>query len=69
MSTDFGPPPLWDQYRGVETFFGGAPPLSQAVGYLVVIGFGAFFSVFTTVIVYLNQYFRAGGDVTSEHFK
>jgi hypothetical protein len=39
------------------------------VGYAIVLGFGVAFSVFTTVLVYINRYFGAGGDVTSEHFK
>jgi uncharacterized membrane protein (DUF4010 family) len=62
-------PPLYQKYLGQESFFGGEPPLSEGVGYLVVLGFGALFSVFTTVIVLMNKYFGKNGDVTSEHFK
>jgi hypothetical protein len=34
-----------------ESFFGGKPVLAQAVGYAVVIGFGAFFALFTSFLV------------------
>jgi hypothetical protein len=37
-----------------ESFFGGKPVLAQAVGYAVVIGFGAFFAVFTSFLVLQN---------------
>jgi len=60
-------PPFLD-YHGEESFFGGEPPLSQGVGYAVVIGFGLVFSVITTILVVLNQYFGAKGEITSEHF-
>jgi hypothetical protein len=62
-------PPTLLEYAGETSFFEGTPPLSQSVGYLVVLGFGAAFSVFTTLIVYANQAFGVTGDVTSEHFK
>ena len=61
--------PPFLRYDGQTSFFGGEPPLSQAVGYLVVLGFGALFSVITTVLVLLNKYFGAKGEITSEHFK
>lgn len=60
-------PPL-AEFAGQDSFFGGNPPLSEGIGYFVVLGFGAFFSVFTTILVYLNKYFR-GAEITSEHFK
>lgn len=44
-------------------------PLSQAVGYIVVLGFGALFSIFTTVLVFLDKYFGRHKEITSEHFK
>lgn len=44
-------------------------PLSQAVGYVVVLGFGALFSIFTTILVYLDKYFGRHKNMTSEHFK
>lgn len=60
-------PPL-EAFAGQESFFGGNPPLSEGIGYFVVLGFGAFFSVFTTILVWMNSKFR-GAEVTSEHFK
>ena len=44
-------------------------PLSVAVGYIVVLGFGALFSIFTTVLVMLDKYFGRHKEITSEHFK
>ena len=61
--------PPFLKYRGVDSYFGGDAPLSEGVGYLVVLGFGALFSILTTIIVFLNQYFGAKGEITSEHFK
>ena len=60
-------PPL-EAFAGKDSFFGGEPPLSEGIGYFVVLGFGAFFSVFTTILVYMNKYFR-GSEMNSEHFK
>ena len=37
-------------------------------GYVVVLGFGAAFSVFTTILVYIEKYFT-GSQITSEQFK
>ena len=56
-------------YIGKDSYFGGAPPLSQAVGYIVVIGFGLFFSLFTTFVVYIEKLFSDNASITSEHFK
>jgi SSS family transporter len=56
------------QYQGQDSYFGGEPPLSQAVGYLVVLGFGALFSVFTTMVVYMDRMFAGNASITSEHF-
>ncbi|GAX26384.1 hypothetical protein FisN_2Hu196 [Fistulifera solaris] len=61
--------PPFERYRGVDSYFGGSSPLSEGVGYLVVLGFGMFFSVFTTFLVFLNKHYGAKGDETSEHFK
>jgi SSS family transporter len=63
---DIFPPFL--QYDKQDSFFGGDPPLSVGVGYLVVLGFGALFSVITTILVFLNKYFGNAGEITSEHF-
>ena len=62
-------PPTFEEYAGEESFFGGSAPLSQAVGYVVVLGFGALFSILTTALVMMNHYFGSKGDITSEHFK
>lgn len=34
-----------------SSFFGGQPVLNQAVGYSVILGFGAFFALFTSFLV------------------
>ena len=65
-------PPSWaenPEYQGQTSYFGGAPPLSLTIGYLVVLGFGALFSVFTTIVVYLDKVFAGNASITSEHFK
>jgi hypothetical protein len=61
-------PPL-KQFQGKESYFENEPPLSLAVGYIVVLGFGVFFSVVTMTIMTLSQRFGNAGDITSEHFK
>ena len=60
--------PPFSQYSGRESYFEGNTPLSQAVGYIVVLGFGALFSVFTTAIVYFDKKFKGNANMTSEHF-
>ena len=65
-------PPSWaedPQYQGMSSYFGGESPLSLTVGYLVVLGFGALFSVFTTLVVFLDKIFAGNASITSEHFK
>jgi hypothetical protein len=57
------------EYAGMSSFFEGEAPLSQAVGYIVVLGFGAAFSIFTTLLVYLERKHSGGGGITSEQFK
>lgn len=64
-------PQSWSEspeYFGESSYFGGQPPLSKAVGYLVVVGFGLLFSIFTTVVVYLDKAFSANSNWTSEQF-
>jgi hypothetical protein len=61
--------PPFQKYRGQESFFGGEAPLSVGIGYLVVLGFGGLFSVFTTCLILVNKYFGKRGEITSEHFK
>ncbi len=57
-----------EQYAGQMSFFGGKAPLSQTVGYGVVLGFGGIFSILTTLIVHLER-ISTGKDITSEGFK
>ena len=64
--TDSAPPFL--QYQDSESFFGGDAPLPQVVGWAVVVGFGALFSVITTIIVIISQKYGGVGHMTSEHF-
>jgi hypothetical protein len=56
-------------YDGQDSFFGGEPALSLAVGYFVVLGFGAMFSIFTTILVILDKRFGKKHVITSEQFK
>ena len=56
------------EYHGKESFFGDDAPLPESVGYAVVLGFGVAFSVFTTILVFLERRF-SGSSMTSEQFK
>jgi len=58
---------MLQEYLGKESFFGGNTPLPQGAGYAIVLGFGAFFSIFTTVMVYLDKTYN-GTKQTSEYF-
>jgi len=55
------------KYWGETSFFGGIPPLSEGVGFAIVLGFGVFFSAFASVIHYLDVKYN-GTSSTSEHF-
>jgi len=55
------------EYLGKESFFGTDPPLSLGAGYAIVLGFGAFFSLFTTVLVYIDKVYNKT-EHTSEFF-
>jgi len=56
------------QYKGQTEFFpDGHAALSETVGYAVIMGFGGFFSLFTTAIV-LIDYHYGGTRFTSEQF-
>lgn len=55
------------KYAGQDSFFGTTPPLPEWSGYAIMLGFGAFFSVFTTVMVYLDK-IANGTQHTSEFF-
>ncbi|XP_047966802.1 urea-proton symporter DUR3 [Salvia hispanica] len=50
-----------------SSFFGGQPVLNQAVGYSVILGFGAFFAFFTSFLVWLEKRY-VGSHHTSEWF-
>lgn len=60
--------PPFLEYQGQVSFFGGTPPLSKTVGYIVVIGFGAVFSVITTILVFIDSYYGSKKKMTSESF-
>eukprot|EP00437_Effrenium_voratum_P040403 CAMPEP_0181479982 /NCGR_PEP_ID=MMETSP1110-20121109/43565_1 /TAXON_ID=174948 /ORGANISM="Symbiodinium sp., Strain CCMP421" /LENGTH=669 /DNA_ID=CAMNT_0023605437 /DNA_START=4 /DNA_END=2013 /DNA_ORIENTATION=- len=55
------------EYVGKTSFFGSNTPLPLESGYAIVLGFGAFFSVLTTVLVYLDKYAN-NTEHTSEFF-
>lgn len=59
---------IQNKYEGFDSFFGGDPALDEWVGYVVVLGFGAAFSVFTTLIVMMEKWFSGSATMTSEHF-
>ncbi|KAK2662017.1 hypothetical protein Ddye_000591 [Dipteronia dyeriana] len=50
-----------------RSFFQGKPVLNQAVGYSVILGFGAFFALFTSFLVWLEKRY-VGSRHTSEWF-
>ncbi|EOA12996.1 hypothetical protein CARUB_v10025985mg [Capsella rubella] len=50
-----------------SSFFGGTTVLDQGVGYAVILGFGAFFAVFTSFLVWLEKRY-VGARHTSEWF-
>ncbi|THG18387.1 urea-proton symporter DUR3-like isoform X2 [Camellia sinensis] len=50
-----------------SSFFGGKAALNQGVGYSVILGFGAFFAVFTSFLVWLEKRY-VGSRHTSEWF-
>lgn len=66
LENDLFPP--FAQYSGMTSFFGGKPPLSQGIGYLVILGFGFLFSILTTFIVFFDAKLRGNATMTSEHF-
>jgi len=43
------------EYVGSKSFFGDSTPLPLGSGYGIVLGFGAFFSLFTTLLVFLDK--------------
>lgn len=50
-----------------SSFFGGQAVLNQGAGYSVILGFGAFFAVFTSILVWLEKRY-VGSRHTSEWF-
>ncbi|KAL7168360.1 hypothetical protein ACSBR2_038741 [Camellia fascicularis] len=50
-----------------SSFFGGKVVLNQGVGYSIILGFGAFFVVFTSFLVWLDKRY-VGSHHTSEWF-
>lgn len=58
---------MYEQYVGKTSFFGDDTPLPEGAGYAIVLGFGAFFSIFTTVLVYADKHIN-GTVHTSEFF-
>ncbi|KAI9125347.1 hypothetical protein K1719_003963 [Acacia pycnantha] len=50
-----------------SSFFEGKPVLNQGVGYSVILGFGAFFAIFTSFLVWLEKRY-VGSRHTSEWF-
>lgn len=65
-------PPSWaenPEYQGMSSYFQGEAPLPTWIGYLTVLGFGLFFTVFTSTAFYLDRKFAGNATVTSEWFK
>mmetsp|Transcript_14098 Transcript_14098/g.25022 ORF Transcript_14098/g.25022 Transcript_14098/m.25022 type:complete len:689 (-) Transcript_14098:40-2106(-) len=55
------------KYCNMTSFFGGAPVLPTGTGYGVILGFGVFFAIVTTVLVWLDRVY-AGTVYNSEQF-
>lgn len=55
------------EYECNDSFFGGDAPLSLAVGYAIVLGFGLVFGLFTVGLVALERYI-SGVPMSSEFF-
>jgi SSS family transporter len=69
-----GQPGLAEYYSDVDgvctkaaSFFGGVPVLPESAGYAIVLGFGIFFSIFTTMLMYMDQRYL-GTNISSEFF-
>ncbi len=65
-------PPSWaenPEFQGMTSYFGGEAPLPLSVGYVVVLGLGAFFTVFTSLVFWMDRKFAGNATVTSEWFK
>lgn len=55
------------EYWTKENFFGDSTPLPEWSGYAIVLGFGVFFSIFTTALVYVDKVVNKT-EHTSEYF-
>jgi urea-proton symporter len=55
------------EYECATSFFGDEAPLSQAAGYIIVLGFGVIFGLFTVGLVALER-FISGVRMNSEFF-
>jgi len=55
-------------YWGKESFFGTETPLPEGAGYAILLGFGAFFSLLTTLLEYVDKWANNTRE-TSEYFK
>lgn len=62
-------PLSYSEYSTASSFFGDEAPLDEWVGYAVVLGFGGFFSISTSLLVMADMYYRTKKEMTSEHFK
>merc|ERR1719446_1724166 len=58
---------MLSEYKGRDSFFGDSTPLPLEAGYGIVLGFGAFFSLFTTLLVFLDKKFNQT-EMSSEKF-
>jgi hypothetical protein len=43
------------QYDGDCSFFGGTPALPEALGWFIVVGLGAVFSIITSIIIWIDN--------------
>ncbi|CAM9695611.1 unnamed protein product [Phaeothamnion confervicola] len=56
-----------EKYQDQGSFFEGTAPLDVSIGYIIVLGFGVFFSIFCTVLVWMDKRFN-NTTITSEQF-
>ena len=56
------------EYFGEDSFFGGKAPLSQASGYIIVVGMGVGMTLLAVLLTYLEVTFNRSGKVSSEFF-
>ena len=56
------------EYFGEDSFFGGKAPLSQASGWIIVVGMGVGMTLLAVLLTYLEVTFNRSGKVSSEFF-